>query len=114
MSACHGNNENHCCYVNGEVCQFLGENIVSGRRWACSLYVELGDWDLVHQDPRYVTVVQSNWIANGTPDCGTWVGPGCCFGGSVEDPVIRETYISAVSRPGTPEEVKDLWNTGVV
>lgn len=89
MSVCHGNQPDHCCYVNGVACQYLGENIVEGRRWACSLFVQYGDWSLVHQDPGYIANVQSVWDSlglreDGTPvieSCGTW-GPGtgqCCF-----------------------------------
>lgn len=112
MSSCHGNNETHCCYVAGEVCQFLSENIVPGRRWACSLFVELGDWSLVHQDQRYIERVQPHWITSGTPDCGTWIGPGCCFNTSLDDLQVYETYIEAISRPGTPSVVKDFWGIG--
>lgn len=109
MSVCTGNNESHCCYVNGEVCSFLGENIVPGRRWACSLFVELGDWDLVHQDPRYTESVQVNWIKSGTPDCGKWIGPGCCFSGVTSEEDITETYLEACRREGTPVEVREFW-----
>ena len=50
---CHGNAKGHCCWVAGEVCQYLEKNTVPGRRWACGLRRELGDWDLVLEDSRY-------------------------------------------------------------
>lgn len=42
---------------------FLGENIVPGRRWACTLLVELGSWDAVLEDERYNQYVQPIWDA---------------------------------------------------
>lgn len=91
MMACHGNGDDHCCYVNGEPCGFLRENVVEGRRWACGLYVELGDWDAVLADERYVTNLRPAWrqveVTNGLPEggfnCHPW-GPGtgqCCYKG---------------------------------
>ena len=50
---CAGNAETHCCWVGGEVCQYLEENTVSGRRWACGLRRKLGDWDAVLDSPEY-------------------------------------------------------------
>ncbi len=67
---------------------FLGENVVPGRRWACTLLVELGSWDAVHADPRYLQLVKPVWDAVNRrvgrtviPSCGGW-GPGtgqCCY-----------------------------------
>lgn len=79
MSICHGNQIDHCCYVAGERCPHLVEN-VNGRRWACGLMVELGSWDLVHADPRYAPI-QAEWDKVGIESCGAW-GPGtnqCCY-----------------------------------
>lgn len=86
---CHGNGDDHCCYVDGQVCAFLRTNVVEGRRWACGLYVELGDWDAVLADSRYVTYLRPRWrqieIDNDLPEnsfnCHPW-GPGtnqCCY-----------------------------------
>lgn len=90
MRTCHGNGEDHCCYVRGEVCEFLEENTIEGRRWVCGLLRELGSWDKVHEDPRYIDRVQPAWDGF---DCGTWpwvlpderlIGASasalCCFG----------------------------------
>lgn len=58
---------------------FLGENVVPGRRWACTLFVELGSWDAVHADERYKQYVQPVWDAVNAsagsvviPNCGKW------------------------------------------
>ena len=56
MNTCAGTANDHCCYVDGKVCTFLEENTVPGRRWACGLRRELGDWDAVLADPRYVPI----------------------------------------------------------
>jgi hypothetical protein len=56
---CHGNCESHCCYFHGIVCPYVEEDTVSGRRWTCGLFRELGDWDEVVKDERYVKEVQS-------------------------------------------------------
>lgn len=79
-SACHGNGDDHCCYVEGKVCPFLEENTVEGRRWVCGLLRELGSWEAVHADPRYKPI-QEVWDRVGIESCGAW-GPGtnqCCF-----------------------------------
>lgn len=79
---CHGNLDYHCCYQEGRVCPFLEENTVPGRRWACGLYRELGDWNLVHEDERYLEHVKPTWIKYNIDDCGDWRGTGkpqCCF-----------------------------------
>jgi hypothetical protein len=56
FTECTGNSEGHCCWLNGTVCQYLEENTVVGRRWACGLLRELGTWDAVYADSRYVSV----------------------------------------------------------
>ena len=84
---CHGNNDDHCCWVNGEWCQHLEEWTVPGRRWACALYREHQDWDLVHADPRYLASPVKAWLDEHFPgfDCGDWpdkvnVTGRCCYG----------------------------------
>lgn len=114
MSVCHGNGEMHCCNVNGKPCKYVSERIVSGRRWACLLFVELGDWSSVHKDERYITDVKSHWMKTGTPDCGDWIGPGCCFGSSIEDKDVFRTYVDASNRYGTPVKVKQFWKDKVI
>ena len=58
----------HCCWVNGKVCEFLIENH-EGRRFACALRVELGNWPKVHADVRYEPL-RIHW--EGSPLCGDW------------------------------------------
>lgn len=88
-SPCHGNGDNHCCYLPGGsnvefgegVCPFLVQNVVPGRRFACGLLVELRRWEAVHADERYLATVAPKWRERGIADCGDW-GPGtnqCCF-----------------------------------
>lgn len=108
MSVCHGNGPTHCCYVNNVECQYLVKD-TGGRKWSCGLLLQYGDWASVHASQPYLTNVQPNWIAAGTPDCGTWIGPGCCFGGSIDDPSIRRTYVDACKRPGTPVEIRRVY-----
>ena len=50
---CFGNRDDHCCWVAGKPCQYLEEDTVEGRRWACGLMVELGDWEKVIASDRY-------------------------------------------------------------
>jgi hypothetical protein len=59
----------HCCWVRGEVCEFLIENH-EGRRFACGLRVELGDWQKVHDDPRYAPIAAVMILGDGL--CGDW------------------------------------------
>jgi len=85
-ASCHGNGDEHCCWLHGVVCVHLEENTVPGRRWACGLRRELGSWDAVHTDPRYAPVqaILDEWGYT----CGSW-GPGtnqCCFA-DAETPV---------------------------
>ena len=71
MTFCTGRgdlSDDHCCYVSGKVCQFLIENH-GGRRFACGLMAELGDWEKVHTDPRYAPLA-IHW--EGQPLCGEW------------------------------------------
>ena len=52
---CQGRNlDDHCCYVGDKACEFLEENTEPGFRWSCGLRRELGDWDLVLIDQRYI------------------------------------------------------------
>lgn len=67
---CHGNGEDHCCYFGGVVCPFLRDdgpqpNQGGVRRWVCSLMEELGDWNLVHEDQRYLDTVGTMWQGSG-------------------------------------------------
>lgn len=70
--SCHGNNDDHCCYLGGEVCPFLEENTVKGRRWACGLFRKAKSWDKVYRTRGYRTKVKPKLIALQIVDCGDW------------------------------------------
>lgn len=78
MGACGRNPEEHCCWLGqaGE-CPYVkttsqGKRRKEGFFWQCSLRTELGDWEKVHEDPRYLEVVRPVWDRLGVPDCGGW------------------------------------------
>lgn len=78
---CHGNGDDHCCWLYGEECQFLESGTVEGRRWSCGLRRELGSWEAVHDDDRYLTLVEPVLHSFDVESCGSW-GPGmgqCCY-----------------------------------
>ena len=61
---CKGrNNDDHCCWLLGKPCPHLEENTQPGFRWTCGLRRELGDWDLVLEDKRYIRDVHSVWVS---------------------------------------------------
>lgn len=69
---CLGNGNDHCCYTKGKPCRFLIRNYVDEtgyfRKWACSLRAELGDWDKVIADPRYLE--HTSWVEG--LNCRDW------------------------------------------
>ena len=71
---CQGTSDDHCCWLAGKVCEFLEEDTVPGRRWACGLYRELGSWDAVHTDHRYEPV--KVFLEPHGFLCGDWPTPG--------------------------------------
>ena len=105
---CHGNGGNsdgneHCCYVNGQVCRFLEVDTVPGRKYACGilrttkkaipLETTKQSWDRVRVDPEYGEI-KTAFQSSGTMLCGdflgTWLPDGtiegqCCFAGYVFD-----------------------------
>jgi hypothetical protein len=69
---CLGRNlDDHCCYVNNKPCKYLEENTEEGFRWSCGLRRELGSWDLVHKDPRYIDGPGRVFMSK-KMDCGDW------------------------------------------
>lgn len=75
-ATCAGLTEDHCCYLGRHgVCPYLEEGTIPGRRWACGLRRELGSWDAVHADDRYLTTVRPCWDEVGMVDCGDWPPP---------------------------------------
>ena len=76
MAICNGQNDDHCCWLgrHGQ-CKFLAEN-VNGRRWSCSLRANLGSWEAVHTDVRYMSEIQPIVRELVGVDCGDWPRPG--------------------------------------
>lgn len=77
--SCHGNGAEHCCWIDGEQCRFLETDTVPGRHWVCGLRRELGSWDRVHLDERYLRTVRPTLARVGQVDCGDFNGV-CCDG----------------------------------
>jgi len=72
---CLGRNlDEHCCWVDGKVCKFLEENTEPGYRWSCGLRRELGSWDAVITDSRYVNEILPLHRAKGM-NCRDWPKP---------------------------------------
>jgi hypothetical protein len=69
---CLGNADKPCCYLKGKLCHYVREHDPRApeRRWACGLYLELGNWDAVLADPRYKKDVAVFW-PNGM-NCRDW------------------------------------------
>lgn len=74
MNICQGNSKDHCCYLpNIGVCQYLEENTMKSRRWVCKLRRELGTWNKVHADPRYIKSILPNLsLFDPNLNCGDW------------------------------------------
>jgi len=68
--------DGHCCWIGGLVCPFLGVDEAAGdegRYWFCTLRRELGSWNAVYADGRYLAFVQPALRASGIEqDCGDW------------------------------------------
>ena len=73
-SRCHGNGKAHCCWIEGKVCEYLGENIVPSRRWACKLYVKHGTWPKVHESAEHRHLREVKWKGTALEGllCGDW------------------------------------------
>jgi hypothetical protein len=70
---CSGNFDDHCCHLGKYgVCKYLEKNATENRIWTCSLRRELGDWDLVHNDERYVSEIKVKLLEYDLPNCGDW------------------------------------------
>lgn len=64
---CHGQGPEHCCWV-GATCEFLTST--PERRFACSLFIELGSWEAVHADLRYRQAPIGRYFASRYPGFG--------------------------------------------
>ena len=53
--SCKGRNlDKVCCQTRNWTCPYLEENTELGYRWTCGLRRELGSWDAVLEDMRYI------------------------------------------------------------
>ncbi len=99
-AACNGNAADHCCYLDGVVCDYLEENTVPGRRWACGLLVRFGSWQAMSASAEYQPI-GSHWASIGKPFnyCDTFDPAFCCVpedrqgrryeGQPIPDPVVK-------------------------
>lgn len=60
----------NCCWVGGRPCQWLDGD-------ECRLRRELGSWDAVHSDPRYLADPKPTWEERGIADCGDFICRDC-------------------------------------
>jgi len=94
----------HCCWINGQVCPFLRDDGPpqairwidstpyprphATRRYVCTLREELGSWEAVHQDARYLTFVAASVHSVVGVNCGDWPPPGeTCVECGALDPI---------------------------
>ena len=72
---CKGDQDDHCCHLGKYgVCEFLAN---ANTRWVCTLREQLGSWERVHVDPRYIDRVRPKLGDIGIKvDCGNWPTPG--------------------------------------
>lgn len=65
--------EDHCCWLDGKVCKYLADSDRPGHAFDCALRRDLGSWDAVHGDPRYVADVRPFWERVAPElDCGAY------------------------------------------
>lgn len=84
MKHCSGNGADHCCVFAGQVCRYLKEAAVPGRRWACGLMLKYNqDWEAVINSQEYqVNIVplfrKHVWPFHAVKwNCATWPAEGC-------------------------------------
>ena len=71
MPSCRGTVDNHCCWLKGVECPYLIRQR-DGVRVSCMLRAELGDWEKVHNDPRYKLLISPHVHEVTGADCGDW------------------------------------------
>lgn len=73
MPRCDGRGDggDHCCYIEGSVCEFLVTRDGTPR---CGLLLALGSWDRVHDDPRWKAAPIGRVMDREYPGygCGDW------------------------------------------
>ncbi len=66
-----GDSGGHCCTINGSTCEFLTTVDEVPR---CGLLIDLGSWEAVHSDRRFLEAPVGLWFAENHPGfgCGDW------------------------------------------
>jgi hypothetical protein len=72
MGVCSGNEDDHCCYLDGNVCVYLEENTVQGRRWACGIRKKYSSWEETYKDSEYIQFILPILSKIGISNCGDW------------------------------------------
>lgn len=71
MATCRGTKNGHCCWLAGKVCKHLKLDL-PGDEIACGLLVELGSWEAVYQDARYLADVKPRLNQINVSNCADW------------------------------------------
>lgn len=66
--------EDHCCWLNGEICQYLVEIPEGEFRYRCGLHLKYGSWEDAYASPEYQRDVAPKMAEIGYGDigCGDW------------------------------------------
>ena len=81
MAACEGNRDDHCCYLDGQVCSFLRDDgPEASRRWVCTFRERLGSWEAVHADSEYRREIAPTMLSLTGVLCGDWPPKGVTCG----------------------------------
>lgn len=97
MGNCYGD---HCCYVNGAPCPFLriDDPALAPRKYACGLVAELGNWNRVENDPRYIEQVKPHWDSSGTIPCKDYPGDPASIRAAVLAGTINRSWGCCLTR----------------
>ena len=80
--------DGHCCWINGVVCPYVRDDGPgTERRYVCTLREELGSWEAVYADRRYLSFIRPVMSIKTGVDCGDWPPPGqqCAECGARDD-----------------------------
>lgn len=67
----------HCCWLEGPVCRYLRDDGPDAqRRFVCTFFERLGNWDAVHADPVYQAEIAPLMLRLTGVLCGDWPPPG--------------------------------------
>jgi hypothetical protein len=73
MAECKGDIENdHCCWVDGKICQYLKHYPDQERKWSCGIREKYNSWDEVYEDEDYLQDIKPLLNQLNLPNCGEW------------------------------------------